>query len=65
MNEQDAKQMLSELETEVSKMDLQTAYTEMRRAQFELARYKQGTRAATEALEVSHPPTHPPILPPT
>lgn len=51
MTEAGARAALEELEEEVRRMDLRQAYTEMRRAQAEVARSRAGQRLARRAAE--------------
>ena len=52
MTAADARAALRELEEEVRRMDLRQAYAEMRRAQAEVARFREGQRLAQRAAEV-------------
>lgn len=52
MTAADARAALRELEEEVRRMDLRQSYTEMRRAQAEVARFREGQRLAQRAAEV-------------
>jgi hypothetical protein len=56
MTAADARAALRELEDEVRGMDMQQAYQEMRRAQAEVARFKEGQRLALRAAEVCFAP---------
>ncbi len=52
MTEADVKDAMGELEGEVRRLDMAQAYREMRRAQAELARSREGRRLAQRAAEV-------------
>lgn len=53
MTPADARAVHRELEESVRRMDVKEAYVEMRRAQAQVARFREGQRMAKKAAEVN------------